>query len=344
MKLTPALLARLEPIRALSQPRLEELVDLCRVERHALGSDPLRNKSGVEFIYLLAGELHITLTDGSHRLLVGGCDLARWPIGYKTVLPLRSKAVTDVVLLRIDFDALDVIITWDQLTQRAEPSQTPLIPASSENFSARVLTSGALAQLPPAHIQELLGRFVRVPVRAGQTVIHEGESGSDYFIIEFGRCEVRKLIGGANVLVAELKAGDVFGEEALLADMSRGASVIMKTDGMLLRLSKPDFVELLQTPLLHAIDRNEAERLIAQGTATWLDIRYPAEFNENGLPGAINLPLDEIRKAYELLDKHQVYIVYCQSGRRSSAGAFLLAQHGFRAFVLEGGLGLAGCS
>jgi len=31
-------------------------------------------------------------------------------------------------------------------------------------------------------------------------------------------------------------------------------------------------------------------------------------------------------------------VVYCQSGRRSSAAAFLLAHRGFRVFLLEGGL------
>jgi rhodanese-related sulfurtransferase len=38
------------------------------------------------------------------------------------------------------------------------------------------------------------------------------------------------------------------------------------------------------------------------------------------------------------LDIDEEYIIYCQSGRRSSAAAFLLAQRGYHVFVLEGGL------
>ncbi|MBS1158578.1 MAG: rhodanese-like protein,cyclic nucleotide-binding protein [Proteobacteria bacterium] len=345
MKLTPRILERLEPIRELSPRRLVEMVDLCKVESHALGSDPIRDISRLEFVYLLAGELKIVLPDGSSRLLVGGCDIANWPIGYKTVVPVSSKAVTDVVLLRVEFDILDVMMTWDQLTTFVDFHPDGEVPEAAVahtvlgTFSVQVLTSGALAQLPSAHIHELLKRFVRVRVNSGQVIIKAGEPASDYFLVESGRCEVRKIIGGVDLCVAELKAGDAFGEEALIAETIRNASIVMKKDGTLLRLAKPDFVELLQTPLLHAIDRPEAERRVASGVAVWLDIRYPAEFAEDGLPGAINLPLNEIRSAFGLLDKQREYVVYCQSGRRSAAGAFLLAQHGFNAFLLHGGLG-----
>jgi rhodanese-related sulfurtransferase len=56
------------------------------------------------------------------------------------------------------------------------------------------------------------------------------------------------------------------------------------------------------------------------------------------LPGAVNVPLSEIRNAIGLLDREREYVVYCQSGRRSSAAAFLLSQRGYRASWLEDGL------
>jgi rhodanese-related sulfurtransferase len=149
---------------------------------------------------------------------------------------------------------------------------------------------------------------------------------------------VRRRIGGDDILLAELKAGDAFGEEALVSNAKRNATVSMKTDGVVLRLAKPDFIELLRTPLLHGLSRTEAERRVAAGKAVWLDVRYAVEFSSDGLPRAMNIPLNEIRTAFGLLDRRQEYIVYCQSGRRSSTAAFLLAQHGFNAFWLEGGL------
>ncbi|MDP3537089.1 MAG: cyclic nucleotide-binding domain-containing protein [Azonexus sp.] len=347
MALTVDILSRLEPIRGLSSLRLEELASLCQAEIWPLGADPLQEKSGVaQFIYLLSGEMKIVLPDLSVRLLVGGCDIANWPIGYKTVLPVSSKAVTPIELLRIDFDLLDIMMTWDELSSVAEskPQQGNDDAAQWSTmtgaFSAQALTSSALAQLPAAHIHELLQRFERIKVKRGQTIIREGETGDYYYLIESGRCEVTKRLGGTDMCLAELKSGDSFGEEALVSDCRRNASVTMKTDGALQRLAKPDFVELLQAPLLHAVDRVDADLRVSAGKASWLDVRYPAEFTEDGLPGAINLPLNEIRSALGLLDKNREYIVYCQSGRRSSAAAFLLAQHGFKAGWLQGGLGV----
>jgi rhodanese-related sulfurtransferase len=67
-------------------------------------------------------------------------------------------------------------------------------------------------------------------------------------------------------------------------------------------------------------------------------VRYPSEYRNDRLPGAVNVPLNEIRNAIGVLEREREYIVYCQSGRRSSAAAFLLSQRGYRACWLEGGL------
>jgi len=111
----------------------------------------------------------------------------------------------------------------------------------------------------------------------------------------------------------------------------------MKSDGSLLRLSKQDFNALLREPLMHGISMEEAKRRVLDG-AQWIDVRYPSEYQYDRLPGARNIPLSEIRNASGVLDMDDHYIVYCQSGRRSSAAAFLLAQRGYRVYVLDGGL------
>jgi rhodanese-related sulfurtransferase len=56
------------------------------------------------------------------------------------------------------------------------------------------------------------------------------------------------------------------------------------------------------------------------------------------LAGAMNIPLNELRDALPSLRNDREYMVYCQTGRRSSAAAFLLSQRGFSASLLEGGL------
>ena len=72
------------------------------------------------------------------------------------------------------------------------------------------------------------------------------------------------------VLLAELKQGRAFGEDALISEAKRNATVTMKTDGRLLRLNKTDFIELLKAPLITQVDMEEAQQKVAEG-AVWID-------------------------------------------------------------------------
>ncbi|MDP2811720.1 MAG: cyclic nucleotide-binding domain-containing protein [Rhodocyclaceae bacterium] len=336
-------LSRCQPLASLGPDSLRELAPLCHSERVTRNLDPflLRDWQG-QVVYLMKGELKLDFADGSAALLVGGTGEALLPLGQRGATPVSAKAITDVELLRFDEDTLDILVTWDQL---AAPGQGAAAATSDHTdwrtmsgmFAARNLTQGAFSALPPAHIETLLGRFQRVRVKRGETVIRQGAAGDYYYVIERGRCLVTREVGGSQVELAELKAGDAFGEEALVSDTTRNATVAMKTDGVLLRLSKTDFVDLLREPLMQRVSPGEARQRVAAG-AVWLDVRFPAECHHDGLAGAINIPLNEVRQALPMLDPKKEYIVYCQTGRRSSAATFLLSQRGIHAVLLDGGL------
>jgi len=105
---------------------------------------------------------------------------------------------------------------------------------------------------------------------------------------------------------AELKAGDAFGEEALLLDNKRNATVTMKTDGTLLRLNKTDFIELLKAPLITKISMVDAEKNVQSGVL-WLDVRFPSEYKFDHLQNALNAPLNEIHNLVSQLDSDKQY-------------------------------------
>jgi rhodanese-related sulfurtransferase len=338
------LLRHFQPLASLSEATLRQMSPHCRIERVARNLDPFRvhDWQGL-VVYLLKGQLKLEFADGSVRVLVGGLDDALLPLATDESGSISAKAITDIELLCVEESSLDIAVTWQQL----------MVPALGEAaagggsdwrsttgmFALHELTRGAFAALPPAHIQTLLERFHEIRVKRGQVIIREGDVGDYYYLIESGRCLVTKLQGGAPVLVAELEAGGTFGEEALVAETLRNATVSMETDGVLLRLAKNDFVELLREPLLKRLDPAGVRKKIAEG-AVWVDVRLPVEWRHDGLPGSINLPLSELRQDFHQLDAGKEYIVYCQTGRRSSAAAFLLGQRGLRAYLLQGGLRL----
>jgi len=336
------LLARLQPLTLLGSGGLRELLPRCRIHPFTRGTDPFAaNDWGGQVVYLVRGQLLASMPDGTSRVLVGGHDLATEPVARPGKTPLSSKAITDVELLSLEDDLLDIVVTWNQLAVPSDSEQGSDDQTDWRMMSGMLgvnnITVGVFASLPPAHIQSLLSKFNRVPAKRGQTIIKQGDPGDYYYLIERGRCKVSRLVAGSPVQLAELKEGDAFGEEALVADTVRNATVTMNTDGMLLRLSKQDFNQLLRAPLLQSVTGDEATRRVAAG-ATWIDVRFAAEYQSDGYPGAINIPLNDIRQASAALDPAKEYIVYCQTGRRSSAAAFLLSQRGFHAVLLEGGM------
>jgi rhodanese-related sulfurtransferase len=111
----------------------------------------------------------------------------------------------------------------------------------------------------------------------------------------------------------------------------------MHTDGTLMRLGKNDFQTLLNEPLLQWVDQDRAREIVVKG-GKWLDVRLPSEFQNFRIDGAVNIPLYFIRLKLNALDKNIQYVVCCDTGRRSSAAAYILSERGFEAYVLRGGL------
>ena len=71
-----------------------------------------------------------------------------------------------------------------------------------------------------------------------------------------------------------------------------------------------------------------------------LDVRRPDEFAEGHIPGAINVPNEEIGTAEiaKLPNKSQLILVYCRSGRRSKEASEKLVKLGYTNIVEFGGI------
>ncbi len=154
-----------------------------------------------------------------------------------------------------------------------------------------------------------------------------------------GRCIVTREtpLNKEGIKLAELGVGDTFGEEALIAEAKRNATVTMMTDGVLMRLNKQDFRELMNEPLLQWVNFEQAREIIAQG-GKWLDVRLPSEHANLAIDDSLNIPLYFIRLKISTLDRNVPYVVYCDTGRRSSAAAFILVERGLMLMCSLGGL------
>jgi CRP-like cAMP-binding protein len=295
-------------------------------------------------VWLVSGLVEVD--DGQKKVstLRGGTPAARNPLHPPLPRRVTVRAVEEISFLSIDSDLLDVMITWDQTgSYEVEELQAQLQGAGSDDWMTTLLQTNAFHRIPPANIQAIFQRLQRTPCRAGEVIIKQGAEGDYFYIIVNGKCSVTREtpLSRDGIKLAELGVGDSFGEEALIAEAKRNATVTMLTDGVLMRLNKQDFRELMNAPLLQWVSAEEARRIIERG-GRWLDVRLPSEHQNLAIEGALNVPLYLIRLKLSTFDRAKPYVVFCDTGRRSSAAAYIMVERGFDAYVLTGGIGAGG--
>jgi rhodanese-related sulfurtransferase len=244
-----------------------------------------------------------------------------------------------VKFISIDSDLLDVMLTWDQTGTYEVSELQGDGDSGGEDWMTMLLQTKAFHKIPPANIQAIFMRMQQINYKAGDVILKQGAEGDYFYVLTRGSALVTREtpLSKDGIKLAELRVGDTFGEEALISDAKRNATVTMLTDGGVMRLGKEDFKTLLNEPMLDWVDFAEAQKIIQDG-GQWLDVRLPSEFENQHLDGAINIPLYFIRLKLSTLDQRKRYVVCCDTGRRSSAGAYILSERGFQAYVLRGGI------
>jgi CRP-like cAMP-binding protein len=335
-----ALLRSFAPLDGLKKENLLALARKTAVKELPQGRTLFREgDTDKRTYYLVRGDVELFSGDTSVALIRSGTVEARNALAPGATRRFTARAATDIRYISIDSDLLDVLLTWDQTGTYEVGELHGENPVSSEDWMTTLLQTKAFHRIPPANLQAIFLRMQRVDYRAGEVVIKQGGEGDYFYAITTGRCVVTREtpLNREGIRLAELGPGDTFGEEALISESKRNATVTMLTDGALMRLNKQDFNTLLNEPMLHRVGYDDALRMVERG-AKWLDVRLPSEFEAFRLPGAINVPLYFIRLKMKQLDPNLRYVVVCDTGRRSSAGAFILNERGYDAVVLDGGL------
>ena len=93
--------------------------------------------------------------------------------------------------------------------------------------------------------------------------------------------------------------------------------------------------ENLLSKLSRTAQWHEIDELIAQGYVL-VDVRSKSEFDQAGIPGALNISVDELRQRHTEIGSKKV-LVHCQVGQRGHTAAMLLNQLDYEAINLDGG-------
>ncbi len=341
-------LKKLVPLNSLAEPNLKRLGKRLNAEQYKAGQVICKEgDTDPETIYLLSGKLQLTSTSTTmKRYMDAGSDEAKYAVVDMPPRPYTVTADTDVEVVRVGNYELDRAVMLDEVTTTV----TEITGAQGKDVGgntdwlSEMVASETFNKLPPEKLASLLMKLEALPVKTGDVVIRQNDPGDYYYVIKEGRFNVSRKDGQGKVeILNELKTGNVFGEESLVSGTPRNASVVAMTDGLLMRLSRENFTELLKGPLLSYVTAGEAAALVKTG-AKIIDVRTEREFKQGALKGSINIPVFYLREKLGSLDMNTRYIVSCQTGAQSEVAAFLLSQRGFDVCILKGGLQAIGKS
>jgi MFS family permease len=119
-------------------------------------------------------------------------------------------------------------------------------PDAATDILVRVSRLPILTGVPGPALEAAAQRLVAVPVSAGEVIIRQGDPADRFYVIEAGQFTVDQAdAAGVTRRLRAMGPDEVFGELGLMHGTPRTATVTAETDGQLLALAGPDFLELV---------------------------------------------------------------------------------------------------
>ncbi len=338
-----AVFSQFSPISALTGQFLSEVAKQARLVSAPKGTMIFkRGKILADHFFLLEGDVDLINNEFGVEKVKSGGDRSRRALNTHSPTVVSAVAKTHVRYFTLNIDWLARQIakakapppTADsEVASQSENAEVGIEVgelADAKDWMACLLKSPLFARIPWSQLQELFARFETIEVPAGERLIREGARGDYFYVLAAGSALVTNRSGSVDL---ELKEGHYFGEEALISDAPRNASVIMRTDGVVKRLSGEHFCDLVRQSVIQYTDWDTLEA--QKKPFKILDVRLPMEFRANHLEGSVNVPLSRLRDSLDDLGAGTLYAISDEAGPRADIGAYLLCQAGFDAVVLK---------
>jgi len=332
-----ALHEAVSPLSGLPLWLLQEIKANGILKEYRLGqgeSITLKASAITDILVLANGEIDVIELDQISRHL-SSTESKRRPVKLSSHESKTFYARTPSTLYRIDQEFLDFFDSWFAMVENLSQERPDL-----KEILSGMRRPSVFLNVPLTNVQEALKRTRLVEAKAGEVIIRQGEKPDNFYLIVEGAADVYQsdpIEGGEPQLVNHMESGDHFGEDAFIIEGTRSATVKLTRDSRLLALDGDDFKRLISKPLDDHVDHSTAKIQVDQGLRQLLDVRYEEEWYEERIPGAILIPLPELRVRINELDKNQGYIIYCHAGKRSAVADMILKNHGFKsAWMLEG--------
>ncbi len=332
------------PFNGLEDEYLQEALNKIQTEEFTKGQMLFKRGRAISTkFYLLEGQVDLINSAFYVSTVLGDSALAQNALNTEspTVCSAVAKSAK-VKAFSIDAEVLDRLTAWsqsaasggfdafDESDYTTGEFEVQELSDDGSDWMAALLQAPLFSKIPLTQVQELFLRFEDLAVKKGEVVVKEGEKGDYFYVLVSGSANVYNHSESVDV---SIHPGQFFGEESLLGDTLRNASVKMLSKGRLKRLNADDFNALLKAPVVRYVETNRLEKL--EKPYKLLDVKMPMEFRSQHVPGAINIPLSRLRNSLTELGRKNIYLVPDDAGSRADIAAHLLCQAGFDAMILK---------
>lgn len=343
-------LVRCYPFHQLESEELLTLKGKVETRDYKRGQTLLRRGAALpdKWSYLVSGNAELRRSFFDRQTLQAGSDPALQALDYLLLGEGgQIVALEDCVIAQISRDMLDRSLASNTSSDYSvstlhemDLSSDYLVSDSavSVDWMSRFLQSPLAQNLPASSIQQLLAKLEHRDTVKGEDIIRKGEVGDAIYVLTRGVATIctdeHSAFGGREIA---LIAGDYFGEESVVADTLRNATVTMDADGSVARLDREVFDQVIRPHLVREADDALMERCLTaemDKTLAIIDVRFPIEFRHDALPASTNIPIPLLRSRLSLLDKTRAHLVTRHGGRRSELAVFLLRQAGIDAYLM----------
>jgi len=236
------------------------------------------DETGDELYIILNGTVSIFKKGGTGQDIVLSKKSERQYFGEQAVLPggdnrrtVSVSATTDDVLLRIAKEDFQAVLSQDN------PLKERVRELGHEQTTAMLIRQSALFRSIP--FEDFVdGLYTEVSCTGRDIIFREGEPGDYLYFIVAGMVNIYREEAGGERLLAQLSAGQCFGELALLENDPREVTAIAENEVTLLRVDGEKFVQLYEkTPdlqeYMHTLQRAyliQGRGFVTQHSGTFL--------------------------------------------------------------------------
>jgi len=131
--------------------------------------------------------------------------------------------------------------------QPAPPSSTPHADPARQQAEKELAASRFFVEFPPGGLEQLLYAAAVRAFDPPEVIVREGDPGTSFFLIEDGEVEVHTQDpSGKPVVLAQLSAGEFFGEVSVLTGKPRTATIVARTPVTVIEIAKKDLDRIAQ--------------------------------------------------------------------------------------------------